>query len=435
MADPVGISVALSDGPLVAEPTWTRLDTTDNLISGYQIRRGRQDEFSRTGTGTATVTANDREGVFDPTLSPDFDSKQVALALHNPVADTWKTIFRGLVDDCQNVMDPSQLVSRVTLPLVDGLDYLAGHELRVGVNGDFFGLGVGNCTYAATPSDTVDVRIKQVLVESGWPSTGFVPDLASIFTGNVRLQETVYAPGTSALTVIDECADAEFPGFANRYVSKEGLFTFHGRLARFDPFGDSYGIQTWKVGDGAAIAGDANYAQLRGLSFSRPRSSLINSCLITPQGVAEADIPTMQVEDAGSISTYGVHSFSAENLRILNSALSGNNAKDECLLYSNFFVSTYNEPRTRVNQIVIRSLDPSDSRAATVWSLMCNVEISDIIHLNTTHPGGGGFDDDFFVEGISYDVQPLQPDFANVTLTLDVTPRTYYPADWDWTGA
>lgn len=232
--------------------------------------------------------------------------------------------------------------------------------------------------------------------------------------------------------MIDEAADAEFPGIANRYIRKDGAFVFHGRLARFDPTNPDYEITTWKVGDGAAVESDSTYAQLRGLSFSRPRKYIINSALFTPQGIADADIAGQLVEDSGSISSFGLRSISADNLRIADSVLTGNNANDECRLYGDYYVTVFNTPTTRVTRIVFRSMHPDDPRAPAVWALMCGIDISDRIKLKTTNPGGGGWVDEFFfVEGITYDVQPLQPDYQNVTLTLDVSPASDY--DFPWT--
>jgi hypothetical protein len=43
-------------------------------ISRWEVRRGRQDELEKTGTGEATIFVNDVEGLYDPsnTGSPYF---------------------------------------------------------------------------------------------------------------------------------------------------------------------------------------------------------------------------------------------------------------------------------------------------------------------------------------------------------------------------
>lgn len=429
MADPVGVSVAFTDGPLVVDPDWTQLDLTDNLVAGYSIRRGRTSEFDRTGTGTAVVGLNDTGGL----ASADFDGKQIALTLHDPVADEWSSIFRGHVDEYNVTVEPSQNVSRVAISCVDGLDYLAGFELRLGVDGSAppgAPVALANTLFYEETSGTVDDRITEVLDDVSWPAD--VPEARRVFTGNVKLQKTVYSVGTSALTVIDEAAEAEFPAVANRFIDKSGAFVFHGRLARFEP-GDytTKGILTWKVGDGAAIVGDSTYAQMRGLSYSRSRQKVINSALITPQGVAIADVAAMRHEDTGSQDAYGLHGFTADNLRILTSVLTGNDANDECELYADYLITVYNEPQTRVDQITFRSIHPDDPRAAKVWALLCGIDISHRIQLKCSTPEREFDDEYFFVEGITYQVDPLAPEYEDVTLTLDLSPAAYY--DYPWT--
>lgn len=433
MADPIGISVALDAGPLDADPEWTRLDDEDNLVAACRIRRGRADEFDRTGTGTATIFLNDANGVYDPAGGFELVTKQAAIALHNPVDDSWATIFRGDIDTVDANLAPSQNVNFLTLECVDKLDFFANYEGRINVTGTwtppFTGAwDPGNFQYAETVG-TVDDRINQVLDEVGWPD----PDLRSVFTGNVRLAETIYANGTSMLTVIDEACDAEFPGIANRFIGRDGTFVFHGRLARFDYTNPDYEITKYLAGDGLAIQENpGDYAQIRGIAYGKSRDKIINSSLITHQDATDDEIIDMQIEDATSITNYGVRSFSAENLRILESVLTGFDAKDECKLFSNYYVSTYKDPATRVRQIVFKSLHPDDPRAAKTWNLIQNVEISDVIQLAVSSVGGAGFFDDlYFVEGISYEINPLQPDFQDVTLTLDVSPSSWFVFDWE----
>ena len=60
--------------------------------------------------------------------------------------------------------------------------------------------------------------------------------------------------------------------------------------------------------------------------------------------------------------------------------------------------------------------------------MCCDVDISDIVHLSTSHHGGGGFDDDFYVEGVHYQVRP-GGGVPYVELTLDVSPRGYYDSN------
>src|SRR5574339_539578 len=96
---PGRVLVALSDGPLVAEPTWTRYDTlTDCRCAGWDSYAGRQSELDTTDTGTATVYFHDQENVLD---DDDLVGLQIMLQLYNPVTATWQIRWRGHIDDIQ----------------------------------------------------------------------------------------------------------------------------------------------------------------------------------------------------------------------------------------------------------------------------------------------------------------------------------------------
>ena len=53
----------------------------------------------------------------------------------------------------------------------------------------------------------------------------------------------------------------------------------------------------------------------------------------------------------------------------------------------------------------------------------------DIVHLKIANPGGGGFDEDFYVEGISTVCEPSSADYDIVEVTVDVSPQAYYTDD------
>jgi hypothetical protein len=57
---------------------------------------------------------------------------------------------------------------------------------------------------------------------------------------------------------------------------------------------------------------------------------------------------------------------------------------------------------------------------------MCGVEIGDLVSLQTDHAGGGGFNEDFYVEGIRYNASPARRDMHDITLELEVSPRSFF---------
>lgn len=434
MAGGLTVEIALSDPTLEPDPTWTDLTATANLVAGAQIDRGRAYELDRTDTSTASVQINDVDGVLDPTNTegPYFGLieplLQVRISLLNPVTDESSVIYRGYIEDFDYIVDPDTQISQLTLSLVDAFEILTAIEMQAdGTFGDTVPPAVaGNIFF---DNANVDDRIFQVLGNAGWSTA-----LSTIFSGNVSLQESTYSPGDTVLDVVQEAADAEFPGLANVYVDKFGVVTFHGRKAKFDPVGVSseHGVswpfQQWKAGDGAAVAASlSDTAQLRQLSVNRGLSKIINQAYATPAGISPLDVAGQVKTDATSIGIYGIRSWSAENLRTQGGLDDGLNANDECFLFPLYYVANYKEPRNRVSAIAFRMMRPDDPRAAANWAFLCGVEISDALALTVGFRGGGGFNaEPWFIEGIHYDIKPLNGQYADVTLTLDLSPQAYF---------
>ena len=93
----------------------------------------------------------------------------------------------------------------------------------------------------------------------------------------------------------------------------------------------------------------------------------------------------------------------------------------ETKLFADYVVDNYATPQVRVGQLTVKSRRPDSLNGAATWALLCGVDITDIVHLTTTHGGGGGFDNDFYVEGIHYQARPGGA-IPYVELTLDVSP-------------
>jgi hypothetical protein len=407
------------------------------IVSSWSIDRGRSYELDTNSPGTAQITLIDTTGELDPT-SPSYPFEPMtpaAIALRNPVLGTDHTIFRGHVSRLSYDLYQKEDYATVTVDLVDGLDRLANMEMYGGQGfasewGDFPVTGQdGDISfYPDAASNACGTRINKILDQANWPG-----GLREVFSGNVSLQVGLYSFRTSVMTALQDCADAEHPGVANVYVQKDGRFTFHGRLARFNPGDAQYHISTWKCGDMSAVAADSTRALIFELAYDRDAEKVINSAMATPQNIPDARIDDQRIEDAGSIATYGSRAISFENLLTAGDPDVGLGygytpaADDACLKFATYYVDNYATPRNRVNKITFKRVGPQDPYAAALWRLMCNVDISDIIRLKTTHHGGaGGFDEDFFVEGLHYTANPLSDQYVDVELNLDVSPRAYY---------
>jgi len=445
MAGGVKVSLAFDDGTLVASPTWTDITTHDSgsaLVASFTIDRGRQFETDLTEMGRASVQINDRWGILDPTNSTGpYYTKiepliQAKIELYDPVAAAWSTIFRGYTAEYDYVYNPMAHieggetvgVNQLTLSLVDAFQILQSIEMQPdGSFGDTVpAANAGNIFF---DNANVDDRMLQVLGNAGWPTA-----LSTIFSGNVSLQETVYAPESTVLDLLQTAADAEFPGLGNVYVSKEGIVTFHGRLSRFDPVtvaagaGGAWTFTHWKSGDGEAVAGSpTDTAHIREFSPNRGISRIINYAAAYPQGIADIDRAGQVSQDAVSIGLRGYCTWSKEELIIDTGTTTGNTANDECKLFADYYVANYKDPRDRIANIAFKSMRADDSRAGATWALLCGAEISDLIDVTIGSAGGGGFNaDPHFIEGVHYDVKPLNPDYASVTMRLDLSPQAYF---------
>lgn len=432
-----GLSIGFADDMFTEAPTWTRIDTASGVrVSQIDGKVGRQSEFEETDTGTLTIQFNDREGVVDPTNAADLDGKPIALALRDPVTDEWFPRFRGVIDDVQVEMDRSQSVMRTTITAVDLFAYLSGFQLMPGQAGNTPPAESAGFVWYEDTAGTVDDRINQILVDTGLPAAP--SDLTTVFSGNVKVQETVYSPGSTALDALRDACNAEFPTVANHYIDKYGRYSFHGRYARFDPVtvaasATGWDFNQWKAGDGTAIGSDPDRAQVRPpYAVTRSRTMVRNLAICYPQGMAQEDRDGQVYEDAVSRAN-GTQAWSAESLIISEGSTTGNTAEVECLLYATYIVENYKDQRNRVNQLTFKSLLPTDERAAKTWALITGIDISDTIDFVIDHPGGGGIAELFFVEGLQWTMRPGQKDldtgFPFITMTADLSPTAYWTTD------
>jgi hypothetical protein len=467
------LSIAFDDPPMEPDPEWVRVDTMAGIrVRSYTIDRGRPTEFDKTGTGTAVIQIVDRTGVFDPTntSSPLYNKavpgKQAAIALLNPVNDTWHTIFRGYIESWSYRLGQTREHMELELQLVDGFAVLSRAELRVGVDGVIPGpppytsppyatpeaaafeerlaeFAKGNVLYGETLGYVKD-RIDAVLGDAGWPI-----DLTDTFSGNVRVGPKAYGAGTTALDALWDAVDAEIPGVGNCFMDAAGKFRFRGRQARFRPDVAEYGIQRRTVGDPSAWAGDTDVVPVAELEWSNGEDNLFNACTATPEHVGTGDasrpinpdepdnddVAGQLVQNPTSITAYGRRSLTFDNLQTVQGIATGNDAMAETKLFSTYYVDNYGDaPHPRVSRMVFKTRRPGNTNAAALWQHFCNCEISDLLTLKSEHPGGGGFDTDFYVEGIHYQVSPGPPEYAHVELSLDVSPRAHYttnPFDGD----
>lgn len=160
-----------------------------------------------------------------------------------------------------------------------------------------------------------------------------------------------------------------------------------------------------------------------------------NAAMCFPQNLAVAEREGQVITDASSIAVHGVRSWSAENLYTKDGITSGFTGAEECLSFANYIVQNYADPQTRLSQVTIKPVRPTDPRATAIWALLCEVDISDQVTVVMSHPGGGGVNQTFFVEGITETWRPLEYDldtgFPYVEMTLDLSPTAYWTTEPD----
>lgn len=420
--------IALADGPLVAEPTWTRYDMLENCrCPGFDCETGRQSELEVTDTGTARVYFNDRNGTLN---DADLTGLQIMLQLYNPVTATWYPRWRGHIDDISRDVNPSVTgLATAQLECVGIFDYLGGVTMQPG-----FGNTVPAGAEAVVFYEDVQVddRIIALLTDAGIAST-----MRVIFSGNVSVNESLYDFDDVILQAVRDASDAEFPGIANVYEDRFGRVAFHGRFSRFDPEGVESGGANWDFNRWyAATRSDVTtgVAQIREFAYNRPRSRIINSYLAWP--IADelgVEFPRSGVEalirtDAPSIAQYGYRGgHDAPGLIIKANVNNANTGAEECGLFGDFYIANYAAVHENIQRVVFKSLDPADTRAATTWALMCGIDISDGLNLTVAEEGFA--DVPYFVDGLSVSCRVLNSTYDMVTVSPNLTPAAYYATD------
>lgn len=462
MIGPPGVSIALEDGPLVENPTWTRIDDIDGiLIENISIQRGRPDERSKVTPAEVTITGKDTKGVLDSTnpnsvLFPWLASaKQMAISLYRPDTAEWHWLVRGHNATYDYEFDVSKKWFEFEITFTDALAIIDDAEIVPDDAGNEVpSESVGDCYYTGQHCDD---RLLAVVADTATAFSGqtWPAGLLEIATGNVFVQGRAYSSKTSMLSVIDEAVDAEYPFAANRYITKYGAFAFRGRFYRFNP--EAYlaaddasrhsgaRMVQWNIGDDAAAADDDTVVNVNGLKWGEDKDNLINACLVTPVGITTEQLASGSnfFSDDFSIEQFGVRTsgMSFENL-IIAEAEDGNTFVEEAASYADSIVQNYKDPVTYVKTFTVKNPSPgaSANQAAAKWAILTGIELSDMVFATTTHPGGGGFnplgaaaDQYHFVEQINYEITALQGDVWMTTMTVALSSRHHYrylPASW-----
>lgn len=384
----------------------------------WECARGRHYERERVETGTAQLVFADN-GAYDATGANAADlvpGTQVKISWEHPTRATFFDVWTGYAEDWTTERITTRRM-QTTLDAADGFELLAAAEVAP--------VTVGERTFVEQP---VDDRIFAALDLVNWPA-----QLTNVYSGNVRLQETVYAAATSVLNVILDAQDAEFPGVGNAFMTREGKLAFRGRYARFNPTAYPE-IKFWQLGDHAAVTAVPTRVPIfkEGMRWNTGKKSIVNSSIFTPKGVDATDVPGQLVEDLPSQAQYGIRSYSAHDLLILEHLANGNTGLEECLLAAQWYVTAMAQPVPRIERVVVHPfMVPLDNaNAEATWDFALTCEIGDVVTVTTTHPGGGGLADDYFVERIEHRTRALNETHPWWEMTVELSPRVWYAGGW-----
>jgi hypothetical protein len=459
-----GAQIAFQSQAFDTDPTWSG---PLKGVHSVQIDRGSNSLLSKAQTGTMTLTFYDETGRYDPTNpnGPFYQEigpmRSVNYQLLNPVDKSWHSLFTGFTEtwDFTYPATPAATIMQAALTCVDGFDALNRAELppdnqNTTTIPPFVGL------------DAVKGRMFYILSFFAGPpysGNGYPTDPAAIFSGNVNVFNAVYNPQTTLLTALQDTGDAEFPNVSNTFMDKFGNIAFRGRGPMFLP--DAYynasgptvlqPVTFWNVGDANACSTwptnppnspvNTALAPFNDLGWDRDQTTLVNACEAYPGNIGtQTAALTDQLQTNGlSILKNGPRTLSIPDLYtagtppgspdqyvsatanpFLNPA--GLSAKQECLLFANYFVQNLADTQDYVNELKFVTVEPGTTRGNQWWQMVCGVEIGDVVVLYVTDPGGGGMTgEQFFVRGIHYDIEIGGP-YPQITMTLDVLPRSWF---------
>jgi hypothetical protein len=132
-----------------------------------------------------------------------------------------------------------------------------------------------------------------------------------------------------------------------------------------------------------------------------------------------------------SINKYGKQQVAPmSDLLTKEGTVTGYNANKETFHFAKLLVKNQAEPRESITALQLKAIRPDDPRAAATWALITRADISHIVNVAVGYPGGTGFagdspEDDYYIEGRSLRVRPLNPTHDYVELDLEVSPAVW----------
>ena len=336
---------------LLGGATWT-----DVTSRAYQttIDRGKNQALARYNAGTLSVTLDNEDAAFDPTIPAGTSgypyAGQIIPGKRIRVTVGTEIQFLGVIQDWD-------------------LDYPLGGRATASVRAADAFVQLANRTLNAyTFSSALSSTMLSAMLNR--PEIAFDTNYRDIQTGVTTLQATTVELGTNALTFAQLIESSE-PG--SLFVSKEGFLTFRSR--RYQP------TYTGAI----VITDDGTSVTPRSILVEYGSELLYNRATITRQG------GTTQVADyLPSQATYGIFAYDQSGLLMDSDAIA--------LSMAQYYANTYGEPIFRPRRVEINMAAQTGSNQGLLQAL----DIDDLVLIRFTPPGGQLIERYMIVSGIHH---------------------------------
>lgn len=347
------VSVAWSNDPFDASPTWT--DITQ-WVRAFGTDRGRSALFERVRAGTGVLELDNSDRRFDPLYGSSPYSPNVKplrpvriRAVHNTVT---YPIFQGFVESINQAWPAVGFDAIAVMRVVDAFSLFARSEV-----------------VSTEVQEVTGTRLGNILDDIGWAAGATWRDLdAGTFD-----MVAVTMDCNSALLELHRVADSDGGVF---YMSRDGKATYRDRN---DRTGKTSSVT---IGDGPSGQG----VTYHNLVLEYDDTHLWNRVEVNRWGAAAA----VAAEDATSVATYGTRLRQYNDLLVVDDP----DASTLAALYRDRF----KDPGVRFGPVEIAPrVNPS-----AMWPQALGREFGDKITIERNPPGGGTITQDVFIEGISH---------------------------------
>jgi hypothetical protein len=422
-------------------------------VRSVTTNRGRRRALERFGTGTATITLDNRDRSFDPTntASPYYNATVgvtgVVPSIPVVIRATWDgttySIFRGFIDSwtfnysdagvgdatatisCSDAFKPlSNIIGG--LPSSASISSSATTSFDIGISQPSDGLGVSSIDVTGsgttgdinvsggvsttpiigTGTDLPGLRIETILDAIGWPD-----NLRDIDEGTTYL-----APQDATKTPLDMLQEAAAADSGVIYIDDDGTVIFADRDAIIS---DDRSITVQSTYDTTDVAGkkfvDTSIVYDDSLIYNIVK---IDRKVTTAAGGEELTGTTVVVSNAESISLYGARTLAIEVPIVSTVGSDTSYGQNEASDLALFLASQYANPELRPEEIRFAP----QGNPSTLYPDLLSRKIRDRVTVKFAVPGGGSaVERDCFVESVGHTITP-----GNWITTFGLSSATFY---------